>query len=166
MLYIILKSTANIWFPVKIIHWFASFKNDKQLRKFIQTDYDGLVNKPDKRIKQFQKYLPEPDRKLMTTNPEYGYEFIKGSIESYIQGIDGVVQEWKLYVSDWGMDLNAIQFPLSLWYGSDDKMAPTHRGIYFQKNLPRATIKLIENEGHIKKRRENDASCRWTFCIH
>lgn len=138
----------GMWFPVKIIHWFASFKNDKQLRKFIQQDYDGLVNEPEKRIKQFQKYLPKPDKTLMTDNPEYGYEFIKGSIESYKQSIDGVVQEWKLYVSDWGMDLNAIQFPLSLWYGSDDKMAPTHRGLYYEKTFSNATLKLIENEGH------------------
>jgi pimeloyl-ACP methyl ester carboxylesterase len=138
----------GMWFPVKLIHWFASWKNDKQLRKFMQNDFDGLVNKPEKRIKQFQNYLPAPDKKLMTEHPEYGWEFIEGSKESYKQGIDAVVQEWKLYVSDWKMELSLIHSPVSLWYGSSDKMAPTYRGHYYKKELPNSKLKVIDNEGH------------------
>ena len=37
-------SLKGMWLPVKIIHWFASWKSDKQLRKFIQSDFNGLVN--------------------------------------------------------------------------------------------------------------------------
>lgn len=138
----------GMWFPVKLIHWFASWKNDKQLRKFMQDDFDGLVNKPEKRIKQFQNYLPKPDKELMTKHPEYGWEFIEGSKESYRQGINAVVQEWKLYVSDWQMDLSTIYAPTNLWYGSSDKMAPTHRGNYYKKELPNAKLNVIDNEGH------------------
>lgn len=138
----------GMWFPVKLIHWFASWKNDKQLRKFIQNDFDGLVNKPEKRIKQFQNYLPAPDKKLMTEYPEFGWEFIEGSKESYKQGIEAVVQEWKLYVSDWKMELSAIHSPVSLWYGSSDKMAPIHRGHYYKKELPNSNLKVLDNEGH------------------
>jgi len=138
----------GMWVPVKLIHWFASLKKDKQLRKFIQKDFDGLVNKPEKRIKQFQKYLPKPDKTLMINHPEYGREFIEGSKESYRQGIDAVVQEWKLYVSDWQMKLNTIHFPINLWYGSADKMAPIYRGNYYDNELPNSSLKVIENEGH------------------
>lgn len=138
----------GMWFPVKLIHWFASWKKDKQLRKFIQNDFDGLVNKPEKRIKQFQNYLPTPDKKLMTEHPEYGWEFIEGSKESYKQGIDAVVQEWKLYVSDWQMELSTIQSPVNLWYGSSDKMAPAYRGDYYKNELPNSKLKVIDNEGH------------------
>jgi len=84
----------------------------------------------------------------MINKPEYGRDFIKGSIESYRQGIEGVVQEWKLYVSDWQMELSKIHFPITLWYGSEDKMAPAHRGNYYNKELPNSTLKLIDNEGH------------------
>ena len=138
----------GMWVPVKLIHWFASWKKDKQLRKFIQNDFDELVSKPEKRIKQFQKYLPKPDKQLMTDHPDYAWEFINGSIESYRQGIDGVVQEWKLYVADWQMDLSKIYFPLALWYGENDKMAPYHRGNYYKNTLPNSTLKVISNEGH------------------
>ena len=138
----------GMWFPVKLIHWFASMRNDRYLRKFIKNDFKGLTNKPDKRIKQFQKYLPKPDKKLMIDKPEYGWEFIKGSVESYRQGTEGVIQEWKLYIADWQMELNSIKFPITLWYGSEDKMAPVHRGYYYNKELPFSTLKLLNNEGH------------------
>jgi len=138
----------GMWFPVKLIHWFASWKKDTQLRKFIQNDFDGLVYKPEKRIKQFQNYLPTPDKKLMTEHPEYGWDFIEGSKESYKQGIESVVQEWKLYVSDWQMELSKIHSPVNLWYGSKDKMAPVYRGYYYNNVLPNSTLKVIDNEGH------------------
>jgi pimeloyl-ACP methyl ester carboxylesterase len=138
----------GMWVPVKLIHWFATMKKDKQLRKFMQNDLDGLVKQPEKRITQFQKYLPKPDKTLMTDHPEYGWEFIEGSKESYRQGIDAVVQEWKLYVSDWQMKLNSIHFPINLWYGSADTMAPIYRGNYYNSELPNSSLKVIENEGH------------------
>lgn len=138
----------GMWFPVKMIHCLASRQNDKQLRKIIQKDFEGLLTKPAKKIRQFQKYLPKPDRSLMINYPEYGWAFIDGSIESYKQGIDAVVQEWKLYVSDWQMDLHSIHFPISLWYGSEDKMAPLYRGHYYDKELPSSDLKMVEAEGH------------------
>jgi pimeloyl-ACP methyl ester carboxylesterase len=138
----------GMWFPVKLIHWFATMKNDKLLRKFIKSDSDDLVNHPERKINQFQNYLPKPDKILMTDYPEFGWQFIKGSKESYKQGIDGVVQEWKLYVSDWHMELNTCHVPINLWYGSEDKMAPFYRGNYYSNELPNSKLRLLENEGH------------------
>ncbi|MFC2080304.1 alpha/beta fold hydrolase [Bacteroidota bacterium] len=51
-------------------------------------------------------------------------------------------------MADWQMDLSEIDFPIALWYGKDDKMAPYHRGNYYNKTLANSTLKLIPNEGH------------------
>ena len=142
------KTLKGMWFPVKILHWLANMKSDKQLRKYIQKDYQGLINKPEKRMNQFQKFLPKPDKTLMKNHPHYGWEFIEGSLESYTQGIDGVVQEWKLYVKDWGMDLQNIENPVTLWYGTEDKMAPVSRGKYYNDQLPNSDLKTLNNEAH------------------
>lgn len=138
----------GMWFPVKLIHWLASRKKDKQLRKFIQNDYETLANKPQKRLKQLQKYLPKPDREWLKNHPHHAKGFIKGSLESYRQGIAGVVQEWKLYVADWGFDIQHIQQPISLWYGDKDKMSPKFRAFYYHEKLPHSRLHLLENEGH------------------
>jgi pimeloyl-ACP methyl ester carboxylesterase len=138
----------GMWFPVKAIHWLAAKRDDKQLCKFIRNDFIELSKHPEKRMKQFLNYLPKPDRKLLSQNPEFGWGFIKGSLESYSQGIEGVVQEWKLYVSDWGLDLHKIKKHVQLWYGAKDVMAPKYRGLYYERTLANSTLNLIENEGH------------------
>ena len=51
-------------------------------------------------------------------------------------------------MADWGMDIASIEFPIALWYGSEDNMAPKERGIYYQQQLPNSTFKLIADEGH------------------
>lgn len=138
----------GMWFPVKILHWLAGMKSDKKLRKYIQKDFHSMLNNPEKRMKQFQRFLPEPDKKMMRNNPNYGWDFIQGSIESYKQGVDGVVQEWKLYVADWGMNFNNIEHPVTLWYGREDKMAPVARGEFYKEHLRNSTLKIINNEAH------------------
>ncbi|MCW5515298.1 alpha/beta fold hydrolase [Muriicola sp. Z0-33] len=136
------------WIPIRLMHWFAASKKDKNLRKFINQEYKVLLEKPGKRLGQLQKYLPKPDKELMTSKPEYGIAFIRGSLESYRQGIDAVVQEWRMYVRDWGFNLEDIQPHINLWYGEEDKMAPKYKGIYLQQHLPNASLKILDNEGH------------------
>ncbi len=136
------------WFPVRLVHWFAAAKKDKNLRGFISRERKTLMEKPAKRIRQLQLFLPGPDRKLLKQNPSYAAEFILGSQEAYSNGIEPVVQEWKMYVSDWGFELDKIQKPVKLWYGSKDKMAPKFRGIYLHSQLPNSELQIFENEGH------------------
>lgn len=138
----------GVWFPVKIMHWFASSKNDKYLRSFITSEYEALKEKPEKRLRQLQKYLPKSDRTLLKEHPSYGVEFIKGSLEAYKHGIEAVVQEWKLYVEDWGFPLSEITTPIDLWYGDEDKMAPHYRGMHYAKILQDSELYVLENEGH------------------
>lgn len=138
----------GMWFPVKLVHWFANSKEDKNLRGFIANDSKTLLEKPHRRLRQLQRFLPKPDRKLLKEKPKYGIDFIKGSQEAYKQGIDAVVQEWQLYVRDWGFALDEIQVPVTLWYGDKDKMTPKYRGIHLNKVLPNSKLNLLKDEGH------------------
>ena len=138
----------GMWFPVKLVHWFANSKEDKNLRGFIANDSKTLSKKPHRRLRQLQRFLPKPDRKLLKEQPEYGIDFIIGSQEAYKQGIDAVVQEWQLYVRDWGFALDEIEIPITLWYGDKDKMTPKYRGIHLNKVLPNSELNLLQDEGH------------------
>lgn len=141
-------SLKDMWPPVKFIHWLACLKNDNGLRKVIHNDFKTLLKKPKTRLKQFQNYLPLPDRSIMTQRPEYGWGFIDGSIEAYTNGIDGVVQEWKLYVNDWGFRMEQIDAFIHLWYGTEDKMSPYPRGIYLHSRLVNSKLQILKYEGH------------------
>lgn len=141
-------SMEGMWFPVRIFHWLASQENPNGLQKVIQMDFQDLMTKPEERIFQFQNYLPDPDKDIMNQYPEYGWGFIDGSQEAYAQGIDGVAQEWKLYVKDWGFELETIDHPINLWFGEEDIMAPQQRAIYLHDHLPQSNLHFLQNEGH------------------
>lgn len=138
----------GMWFPVKLVHWFAGFKNDSLLRRFIMGEYKELKENPEKRLSKLQRFLPESDSKLFKEHPEYGLGFINGSLEAYKQGIDAVVQEWQLYVRDWEIPLSEITTPIDLWYGGEDKMAPKYRGIHYQDILKNSKLQVFQEEGH------------------
>ena len=136
------------WFPIKLVHWFAASDNDKNLRGFMEREQKTILEKPQKRLKQLQLYLPKPDRQLLREYPDYGIGFIKGSQEAFRQGIEAVVQEWKLYVRDWGFELEEIQQPVTLWYGASDKMTPVYRGRYLHGVLPNSSLLIREDQGY------------------
>ncbi|MEP3210060.1 MAG: alpha/beta hydrolase [Maribacter sp.] len=138
----------GMWFPVKLMHWFAAAKTDNYLRKFITSEHKTLKESPEKRLRQLQRYLPKPDSKLLTEKPQYGISFIQGSQEAYKNGTAAVIQEWKMYVDDWGFPLEDISTHINLWYGSEDKMTPKYRGMYLHKILPDSELHILENEGH------------------
>ena len=142
------RRLKGMWFPVKLVHWFAASKKDNNLRGFIEKDSKTILEKPEKRLRQLQRFLPRPDRKLLREKPEYGVDFIRGSQEAYRQGIDAVVQEWRLYVADWGFQLEEIKLPIDLWYGTKDKMTPKYRGYYLNDKLKNSSLHVLENEGH------------------
>ena len=138
----------GVWLPLKLLHWIASFQNHKSLQSFMEREAEIVLERPEKRIKQLQKFLPKPDRSLMKFRPEYAECFIRGSQESFHKGINAAVQEWQLYVRDWGFELSNIEKQVLLWYGAKDKMAPKYKGMYLKEQLPEAELYILENEGH------------------
>ena len=136
------------WFPIKLIHWFAASENEKNLRKFMEREAKILKEKPEKRVKQLQKFLPGPDKKALVETPEWADEFVRGSRESFQQGTDAAVQEWRMYVRDWGFNLKDITIPVQFWYGDRDKMTPKFRGMYLHKQIKGSELRILENEGH------------------
>ncbi len=140
--------SKGMWFPVKLLYWFASMRNDFMLRKAIDYDYKSLLKNPESRIKQMKQGLPDPDKQLLNHHPEIANNFVKGSLEGYKNGINGAVWEWRLYSSPWGFNLGNITKSIDLWYGENDVMVPALQGKYLDKELPNSRLFRIKNEAH------------------
>ncbi|WP_421750890.1 alpha/beta fold hydrolase [Croceimicrobium sp.] len=140
-------SKKGMWFPLRLIHWAAALKNNRFIESIIRRDYETLRDKPEKRLSQMQRHLPPADRQLMLSQPHYGRDFLAASLEAYRQGIEGVVQEWQLYVRDWGFEPEEVTIPISLWYGKQDRMAPQQRGFYYHSVLRYSRL-FLKDEGH------------------
>lgn len=50
---------------------------------------------------------------------------------------------------EWGIDLAAIDVPVSLWYGKDDHIVPLSMGIHYTERIPTAESHIYPNQGHL-----------------
>ena len=141
-------SLDGMWIPVQIIHYLMKFRMPFMSTMLFASDLNEMIYRPDEKIKKLQTYLPDADKNYLKANPKAADEFIVGSIESYKQGLEGVKQEWRLYVTDWNIDINQIPKAITLWYGDEDVMAPVSRGEYLHATLPYSRLNVIPHQGH------------------
>lgn len=93
--------------------------------------------------------LPEPDRKIVLSDPEFQKGFIVMVREAVRQGMRGAFQESLLTVTDYGFRLQDIQTRILLWHGEADKNIPVEMARYMAAAIPKCEAKFYPDEGHL-----------------
>ncbi len=69
--------------------------------------------------------------------------------EAFRQGINGPVQDLKIYTDDWGFKLKDIKAKIYLWYGAKDKNVSLYMGKYYNSQIPNSELFVDPNGGHL-----------------
>jgi pimeloyl-ACP methyl ester carboxylesterase len=64
-------------------------------------------------------------------------------------GIWGWLDDDLAIVGDWGFDPAAIEVPVTVWQGLDDRFVPPAHGRWLAEHVGGAEARLLEGEGHI-----------------
>jgi pimeloyl-ACP methyl ester carboxylesterase len=64
-------------------------------------------------------------------------------------GIDGWHDDDVAFLGDWGFDLAAIDCPVAVWQGREDRMVPYAHGVWLAAHVAGARPHLLRGEGHI-----------------
>jgi len=80
-------------------------------------------------------------------------EFADYSAAAFRKAVSAGIAGWRdddlAFVADWGFDPAAIQTPVSIWQGAEDRMVPFAHGRWLADHVPGAAVHLHPAEGHL-----------------
>jgi pimeloyl-ACP methyl ester carboxylesterase len=90
--------------------------------------------------------LPRPDAEAIA-DPEHFAGVFLCQREAF-HSIDGLFADAQIYAEAWGFALDKIAVPVQFWHGRDDANFHFTLAEAMAARVPRATLKILENEGH------------------
>jgi pimeloyl-ACP methyl ester carboxylesterase len=82
-----------------------------------------------------------------TGDPDCDRAYADGRAESFRDGARWLALELALLSRPWGFDLGSIRVPVTLWYGERDHVTPVSIGRDFERALPNASLRVVD-DGH------------------
>jgi len=93
---------------------------------------------------------------------EVGRALLENGLEARRQGNGPLVTELAIYGRPWGFDLGAIDVPVALWYGRDDRIVPVEMGFHLARAIPTAASQFYPDLGHVSTIERNEETIvRW-----
>ena len=91
--------------------------------------------------------VSESDRQALTGELA---EYLAASLSTAVSsGIAGWRDDDLAFVRPWGFDLAAIQVPVTVWQGDEDRMVPLSHGQWLAAHIPGARWRQHDGDGHI-----------------
>ena len=111
--------------------------------KAMRTEKDEI---PEEEIELWKNKTTEVDFNFLKEDNRIAV--LKRSVNLAIANIKGVTWDVLMYVKNWDIALDKIQFPITLLHGLQDRNVPVALVEKTVSILPNSTLKLYEQEGH------------------
>jgi pimeloyl-ACP methyl ester carboxylesterase len=126
----------------------AQQAGDEELIAFLEEaaeQYGGLSG--EQVLAALGDLIADADKAVLTG--EFAEHQARGLHDVLADGIWGWFDDDKAVVADWGFDLGAIEVPVTVWQGDDDRMVPFAHGQWLAEHVAGAKPRLLEGEGHM-----------------
>jgi len=119
-----------------------------ELRAFLDEVRPSLVGIPAERVAaSLGGLIGEADRRVV--DGDFA-EFLAESFRlAMASGVDGWFDDDQAFLASWGFDLGAIDVPVTIWQGDDDRMVPFAHGQWLASHVRGARAELRPGEGHL-----------------
>lgn len=98
-------------------------------------------------LKQLRKALNEYDQEILL-QPEIATAFAETSAECFAQGCDALVCDAELVYRKWAFDVTAIERPVHMWQGTEDRLVPFSINNHVAERMPGAVWHPVAGAGH------------------
>jgi pimeloyl-ACP methyl ester carboxylesterase len=101
-----------------------------------------VLNSPDRAYRWLLRRVRSPDRDILA-RAEVRASLQAAMREGLRPGIEGAVQDLRLYCGPWGLPLAEIDVPTILWQGSEDTIVPPAAAFALAQTLPNCRLDVI-----------------------
>ena len=91
--------------------------------------------------------VTQSDRSVLA-RPEVKANLQAAIREGLRPGINGALQDLRLFCAPWGLPLADIDVPTVMWQGSDDTIVPPQAAYHLAETLPNCRLDVIQGAGH------------------
>jgi pimeloyl-ACP methyl ester carboxylesterase len=131
-----------------VVEFGAAIEGDEALTAFLCGAAAELAGVTGDQVAQALGQLASAaDRRVLTG--EYADHLAASFRAAVSTGIAGWRDDDLAFVADWGVTLDTIDVPVSIWQGDADNMVPLEHGRRLALLIPHARPHLLAGEGHL-----------------
>lgn len=126
----------------------AALQGEEQLTTLLEAEAAELagVTAADV-VEAFGNLVTAADQAVLTG--EFAEYIAESTRAAVTDGIAGWRDDDLAFVRDWGIDLDNVSVPVSVWQGDQDAMVPLAHGEWLSQRIPGARAHLLSGEGHL-----------------
>ena len=106
-----------------------------------------FLNASDSMYRMIMRRAGPADEHILL-RPEVRKNLLAGVIEGLRPGVQGVVQEMKIFAKPWNIPFEAIKASVLLWQGTADNNVPVAASLRLAEIIPSCKLFQIEGAGH------------------
>jgi pimeloyl-ACP methyl ester carboxylesterase len=126
----------------------AAAAGQDALASFLNAQAPDLAEvRPDQVAAALGDLVSDVDRRALTG--EFAEHLAQAFRAAVAEGIAGWRDDDTAFLGDWGFDPSAIEIPVSVWQGGEDRMVPFAHGRWLAGRVPGAAVHLDPAQGHL-----------------
>lgn len=131
-----------------VVEFGAAAQGEAALRPYLEAQREALQQVTEAQVVlALQSVLSPVDQAALTS--ELGEDLAANFREAARTGVDGWLDDDLAFLKSWGFSLQDIAVPVLLWQGSADLMVPFDHGTWLAAQIPTATPRFLDGEGHL-----------------
>ena len=138
----------------------AALEGEDVLAGYLSGQRSALLDSSPEQLRDaLASLLPDVDRATLTGERA---EFLLASFrQALTPGADGWIDDDLAFTRPWGFEVTAIETPVLVVQGGQDKMVPFDHGRWLAAHLPNAEVRLSPDHGHLTLMDAVDDVHRW-----
>jgi pimeloyl-ACP methyl ester carboxylesterase len=117
------------------------------VRLFLAKVARDMRRDPDALFSSVERRVGAADKEVLAL-PGFREALDRDMGEAFRQGGRGPAHDLTLEARPWGVPLDAIEVPIEIWHGEDDRVVSPEQSRILARILPLATEHLVPGEGH------------------